>query len=365
MTAPTSRKPETAPKTAVPKPAVPETAVPETAVPVLPPGTRRRFVTLPGGRREPLAIFLARIALPAILVLMVIVFSVLRPETFATIENLKTILNLQAVLVILSLGLLLPLIVGEIDLSVAANLGFGLILVTGLTSQQGLPLLPAGLLAIAGCTVVGWLNGLMVTRLGMPSLIATLAMSTLLLGVVSAYTGGGVFYDNIPPALLSIGQGQLFGIPLPIFYALGIALIVWYVLSATPQGRYLYAIGGSREAARLSGVPVRRLTVIAFAGAGLLAGIGGVVQAGILGSGSPTVGPPYLLPVFAAVFLGATAIQPGVFNVWGTIIAVITLQVGTTGLALLGAPFWIEPIFTGVALIIAVASARFLRGEAL
>ena len=112
-------------------------------------------------------------------------------------------------------------------------------------------------------------------------------------------------------------------------------------------------------------MPVRRLTVVAFACAGLLAGIGGVVQAGILGSGSPTVGPPYLLPVFAAVFLGATAIQPGVFNVWGTIIAVITLQVGTTGLALLGAPFWIEPIFTGLALIIAVASARFLRGEAL
>ena len=331
----------------------------------LPQGQRRRLVTLPGGRREPLAIFLARIALPAILVLMVIVFSILRPDTFFTIENLKTILNLQAVLVILSLGLLLPLIVGEIDLSVAANLGFGLILVTGLTSQQRLPLIAAVALAVAGCTIVGWLNGIMVTRLGMPSLIATLAMSTLLLGVVSAYTDGGVFYDNIPEALLSIGQGQLLGIPLPIIYAIVIALVTWYLLSSTPVGRFLYAIGGSREAARLSGVPVRRLTVLAFAGAGLLAGIGGVVQAGILGSGSPTVGPPYLLPVFAAVFLGATAIQPGVFNVWGTIIAVVTLQVGTTGLALLGAPFWIEPIFTGLALIIAVASARFLRGEAL
>jgi ribose transport system permease protein len=329
------------------------------------PVSGRRLITLPGGRSEPLAIFLARIALPTILILMVIIFSVLRPETFFTLENLKTVLNLQSVLVILSLGLLLPLIVGEIDLSVAANLGFGLIVVTGLTSQQGLPLPVAVLLAVAGCTIVGWLNGVMVTRLGMPSLIATLAMSTILLGVVSAYTGGGVFYDNIPAALITIGQGQLFGVPLPIVYALLIALIIWYVLSSTPQGRFLYAIGGSREAARLSGVPVRRLTLLAFAGAGLLAGIAGVVQAGILGSGSPTVGPPYLLPVFAAVFLGATAIQPGVFNVWGTIIAVVTLQVGTTGLALLGAPFWIEPIFTGVALIIAVASARFLRGEAL
>jgi ribose transport system permease protein len=334
-------------------------------VTTVPPGRERRMVNLPGGRKEPLAIFLARIALPVILVLFIVVFSVLRPETFFTVENLKTVLNLQAVLAILALGLLFPLIIGEIDLSVAANLGLGLILVTGLTSQQGLGLVPAVILSVVGCTLVGVVNGLMVTRLQINSLIATLAMSTILTGAVAAYTDGGVFYDGIPQGLISIGQGQLFGIPLPILYALGIALVVWYLLSSTPVGRFLYAIGGSREAARLSGIPVRRLTLLAFAAAGLLAGIAGVVQAGILGSGSPTVGPPFLLPVFAAVFLGATAIQPGVFNVWGTIIAVITLQVGTTGLALLGAPFWIEPIFTGVALIIAVTAARFLRGEAL
>jgi ribose transport system permease protein len=341
------------------------TSTDSTAVVTQPTGRERRIVRLPGGRSEPLAIFLARIALPVILVLLVVIFSVLRPATFFTVENLKTILNLQSVLGVLSLGLLLPLIIGEIDLSVASNLGMGLILVTGLTSQQGLGLLPAIALALVGCTVVGLVNGLMVTRLQINSLIATLAMSTILTGLVSAYTNGGVFYDHIPPGLLRIGQGHLVGIPLPIVYALVIALVVWYLLSSTPLGRFLYAIGGSREAARLSGVPVRRLTLFAFAGAGLLAGTAGVVQAGILGSGTPTVGPPFLLPVFAAVFLGATAIQPGVFNVLGTIIAVVTLQVGTTGLALLGAPFWIEPIFTGVALIIAVASARFLRGEAL
>jgi ribose transport system permease protein len=336
-----------------------------TSVPTLPPGSERRMIRLPGGRSEPLAIFLARIALPVILVLLIVVFSILRPDTFFTVENFKTILNLQAVLGILSLGLLLPLIIGEIDLSVAANLGLGVILVTGLTSKQGLGLVPAVVLAVLGCTVVGLINGLMVTRLQINSLIATLAMSTILTGLVAAYTNGGVFYNNIPPGLIKIGQGELFGMPLPIIYALIIAVAVWYILSSTPLGRFLYAIGGSKDAARLSGVPVRRLTMLAFAGAGLLAGVAGVVQAGILGSGSPTVGPPFLLPVFAAVFLGATAIQPGVFNVWGTVIAVVTLQVGTTGLALLGAPFWIEPIFTGVALIIAVASARFLRGEAL
>jgi ribose transport system permease protein len=108
---------------------------------------------------------------------------------------------------------------------------------------------------------------------------------------------------------------------------------------------------------------VKNVTLLAFAGAGFLAGIAGIVQAGILGSGNPTVGSPFLLPAYAAAFLGATAVQPGVFNVWGTVIAVITVQVGTTGLVLMGAPFWIEPVFQGSALLIAVIAARWLKGE--
>ncbi|GGO08673.1 sugar ABC transporter permease [Microbispora rosea subsp. aerata] len=320
---------------------------------------------LPGGRREPLALFMARVALPLLLLVLLVVFSLLRPATFFTLDNLGTVLTLQAVLGVLALGLLLPLIVGELDLSVAANLGLGVILVTGLTSQQRLPLVAAVVVAAVVCTLVGVVNGLLVTKVGINSFIVTIGMSTVIGGLISAYTQGNVFYDGIPPALVTIGQGRLLGVPLPVVYAVVLALAVWYVLSHTPVGRYLYAIGGSREAARLSGVPVRGLTLAAFAGAGLLAGVAGIVQAGILGSGNPTVGPPLLLPAYAAAFLGATAIQPGVFNVWGTIIAVVTIQVGTTGLALVGAPFWIEPVFTGLALIVAVATARYLRGEAL
>lgn len=318
-----------------------------------------------GDRSEPLPIFLARIALPVILVVLLITFSVLKPNTFPTVNNIRTVLNLQAVLGILALGLMLPLIVGELDLSIAQNLGLGLILTTGLCSQQGLPLVVAIVIAISVCTAVGLINGLLVTRLQINSLITTLGMSTILAGVIGAYTGGNVFYENIPAELIQIGKGRLWEIPLPVVYALVLAVVMWYVLSSTPIGRYLYAIGGNPDAARLSGVPVRRLTVAAFAGAGLFAGIGGVVQASILGSGNPTVGPPLLLPAFAAAYLGATAIIPGVFNVWGMIIAVITVQVGVTGLAQMGAEFWVEPIFTGLALLIAVAAARFLRGEKL
>lgn len=248
--------------------------------------------------REPRSMLFARIALPLLLVLLIVVFSILAPSTFATIANLKTVLNLQAVLTILSIGLLLPLIVGELDLSVAANLGLGLILVTGLTSQQGIPVVLAIVLAIAACTAVGLVNGLLVTTVGINSFIVTIGMSTVLTGVIGAYTLGNVFYENIPAELSALGQGNLFGIPLPVVYAAVIALIVAYVLTMTPVGRFLHAIGGSKDAARLSGIPVRRLTIGAFAGAGALAGIAGVVQAGILGSGNPTVGPPFLLPAF-------------------------------------------------------------------
>ncbi|MFS4091088.1 ABC transporter permease [Streptomyces sp. AF1A] len=322
---------------------------------------RPRSLRLPGGRSEPLSDFLTRVTLLGLLGLLVVLFSLLRPDTFATWGNAKTVLDLQAVLTILAIGLLLPLIVGELDLSVAANLGVGLILVTGLTSKQHLSLPLAALLAVLACTLVGAVNGLLITRLGINSFITTIGMSTVLTGVLGAYTNGNVFYEGIPSSLTKLGQGDLLGVPLPVVYAAALGVVVWYVLQWTPLGRYLYAIGGSPDAARLSGVPVRRLTLLAFTGAGLLAGVAGLVQAAVLGSGNPTVGPPMLLPAYAAVFLGATAIQPGLFNVWGTVIAVITLQVGTTGLSLLGAPFWIEPIFNGAALVLAVAATRLLR----
>jgi ribose transport system permease protein len=336
---------------------------PIAAVQLDPADHARRTVLLPGGRREPLSIFAARIALPVILLIFIVVFSALRPDTFFTSANLTTTLALQAVLAILCLSLLLPLIVGELDLSVAANLGLAVVLVTGLTSQDGWPLPFAIGVALAVSALIGLVNGVLIARVGVNAFVVTIAMSALVTGAIGGYTQGNVFYENIPQGLVDLGRGDLLGIPKPVVYAAVIAITLWYVLSSTPLGRYLYAIGGSKDAAALSGVPVKRLTVLAFVGAGLLAGVAGVVQAGILGSGNPTVGPPFLLPAYAAVFLGATAIQPGVFNVWGTVIAVLTVQVGTTGLVQLGAPFWIQPIFEGAALLIAVIVSRWLKRE--
>jgi ribose transport system permease protein len=313
--------------------------------------------------RRPPTLIAARFALPFILVALVILFSLLRPETFATASNFKTILTQNSVLAVLAIGAMLPLVAGQFDLSVGAVLGAGLILVTGLTSKSGLPMGVALVIAIAGCLVVGIVNGFLVAMVGINAFVATLATGTLLGGLELWYTNGNVIEQGIPTSLTDLGQSHLAGIQLPIIYALVIAVLAGYVLRMTPVGRYLYAVGGSREAARLSGLNVKRLTLSTFVFSSLLAGVAGITLAAQLGSGNPTSGPPYLLPAFAACFLGSTAIRPGTFNVTGTVCAVLTIATGTTGLELLGVPFYIEPIFSGAVLILAAVATRYLQRE--
>ena len=311
----------------------------------------------------PRSVAAARWALPVILLLFVGLFSALRPDTFATTGNFTTILSQEAVLVLLALGAMLPLVVGEFDLSVGANLGVAATLVAAMTGNHGLPTELGIAIALAASTGVGLVNGLFVARVGINAFVATLAMGSLLSGLVLWGTNGNVINRNIPEALTDLGLNDLLGIPMPFVYVIVVALIIGYVLRYTPAGRYLYAVGGSKEAARLSGLNVTRLTIAAFVSAGLLAGLAGVLLTAKLGSANPTTGPDFLLPAFAACFLGATAIRPGTFNVTGTVVAVLTLAVGTTGLQLLGVPFYIEPIFAGVVLLLAALATRYLRKE--
>lgn len=314
-------------------------------------------------RDKPLSVRLAPWALPFILLAIVAVFSILRPESYFTDANFKTIAVTQAVLVILAIAALIPLIAGEFDVSVGANLGLGGVLGAGLAAKSGLPGGLAIVLALTVCTTIGFVNGLLVAVAGINSFIATLGMSTLLYGAVLWYTDGQVIFAGLPEPLLKIGEESLLGIALPVWIMAVVVLIVWYVTQHTPLGRYWHALGGSREAARLSGLNVRGLTILAFMSAGFLAGLAGLVQAGELGAGNPTLGPNFLLPALAAVFLGATAIKIGSFNVWGTIVAVYLLAAGVTGLVQVGVASYIEPIFNGLALILGVGLVRLLRKE--
>ncbi|MFC3323668.1 ABC transporter permease [Mesorhizobium cantuariense] len=304
-------------------------------------------------------------ALPAILLILVVIFSVLNPTTFPSLLTLNTLLRTESVAAILAIALIFPLVVGEFDLSVGANLGLGAILVTGLTSQGILTIWPAIVAAIAMCGLVGAINGVLVARIGINAMVATLGMSVIVTGSVLWYTQGNVFFDNIPIQLTDLADNSLLGVPMPAVFLAIVAFCAWYVLEQTPFGRYLHAVGSSKDAAALSGLNIRNLIFSSFLISGLLAGFSGVLQAAALGSGNPNVGPAFLLPAFSAAFLGATAIKIGTFNVLGTIVAVFTVAVGITGLQLMGVAFFVTPIFQGVALIAAVTAARFLRRQEL
>jgi ribose transport system permease protein len=319
----------------------------------------------PDPRRRAVIRTLAELALPAILIALLIGFSLARPEVFPTVANIRGILLVQSVLAILAIGVMFPLIVGHFDLSIGGNLGLGAILVTGLPSLQGLELLPSIVIALIACTLVGLLNGILVMVVKLNSFISTLAVGLILAGLTDWYTGSQILFQGIPTELPQFGKDRLFEIPFPVLLVVVVTLVAWFFLKYTPAGRYLYAIGGSPEAARLSGVRVTRLGIGAFVISGFLAGVAGVLESAVIGTGNPTVGASFLLPAFAAVFLGATTIRVGQFNPIGTIIAVLTIAVGVAGLQLVGLPFYIEPIFNGCILIIAVLATRMLRRNSL
>jgi ribose transport system permease protein len=303
----------------------------------------------------------ARFALLVLLGLVIVLFSVLEPDAYFTVNNLRTIALTQAVLGVLAIATMLPLITGNFDVSVAANLGVGGVLVTGLTTKSGLPALLAIPVVIAICAGISLFNGVLVAKGRMNPFIVTLGVSTILSGAVVWYADGQILYKDFPPLVHDIGSGNVLGLPYPVLIVIVVCLVFWYLLEHTPLGRYMYAVGSSADAARLSGLNVTRLTLVTFALSGALCGVAGIMQAGELGAGDPTVGPHFLLPAFASVFLGAACIKLGSFNVLGTMIAICFLAAGVTGLVLVGVSSYVQPIFEGTALIVGVGLVRFLR----
>lgn len=303
--------------------------------------------------------FLYRYAIVLVLVLMVVVFSVLRPATFFTMGNLTTIANSEAVLLILALGLTLPLAVGEFDLSVAAGLGFGAVLTGYLAGTRHWPLLATVAVVLLVGVVVGLINGLFVVHFGVNAFIVTLGTGTVLTGLTLAVSGGQIL-NGIPDTLVSFTTHTVFGFAVPVYLALLLALLLWYVYEHTPLGRYLTFVGIGREVARLAGLPVNALRWGAFVVASFIGAGCGLLASGQLGAADPSAGAAYLLPAFAAAFLGTTTIRPGRFNSWGTVVALALLVTGVTGLQLLGAASWVEQVFNGGALVLAVTFAQLV-----
>jgi ribose transport system permease protein len=296
-------------------------------------------------------------------IVVIIVFSFLAPSTFPTINNVKTILNEQAVTALLAVGLVVPLAAGVYDLSIVYSMNLAAIFVAWLLVHTGLPLGITCVLAIASALVCGVINGVVVVLFKVDSFIGTLATGSVFLALVDLITNQ--LDISIPQhdvhQFEQLTSSSVGGVTLPVFYLLVVALIVWYTLEYTPTGRYFYATGSGRDAAALAGIRTGRLRFIALLISAGVAGITGIVVASRVGIASDTLGAPYLLPVFAGVFLGATQIKAGRFNVWGALIGVYLLATATQGFTLVSAPVWVSELFNGVVLIVAVAIAGLQR----
>lgn len=297
-------------------------------------------------------------------VALVIIFSIWAPNTFPTWATVQQILSENAMTGLVALSIVIPLAAGVFDLSIGYALGLCNVLCAWLIVHAHIAVGPAILMTFLAALIIGLVNALIVVVAKIDSFIATLATGSLLLAGITVISGQeqivspalstGFFYD--------IANTSLGGISISALYMLIAAAVIWWILERTVAGRWIYATGFSQDAARLAGVPTRTLRFVALlVSAGLAGGITGIAVTSQIGAGDTTVGPPYLLSAFAAAFLGATQLRRGRFNAWGTVIAILLLGTGQTGLSLATTAPWAPSVFTGVVLIIALAVTRAER----
>src|SRR6266508_1104387 len=296
--------------------------------------------------------------LAILLVGLIVVFSLLKRDTFLTAFTFQSMVNSRSINAMVALAVMIPLAANHFDLSVASILGIAQVLANGLVTQQGLPWPIAATLCILLGALVGLINGILVTRAKINSFIAPLGTGTLLLGLNQWYTGGMQVVGLLPTNFVAL-SGKIAGVPAPILYVIVIGIVLWVVFDYLPVGRFLYVIGDSPRAAELTGISTARYVTLAFVASGTLAAFARVVLQAQLQLGQSTVRQKLLLPAFTGALLGATAIRPGRPNVWGTVLAVAVLAVAVAGLTQLGAPFFVENLFNGAMLILAVGLAGY------
>lgn len=306
---------------------------------------------------------LERFGLVIVWLAVIALFGALRPETFLTWSNFSSIFGSEAVLVIITLGLIVPLTAGDFDLSIAQTLTFTSMLTAILSARMGVPIGYAIPIALAAGAIVGLINGAITLYFRVHSLIVTLGVGTFLHGITlwmsDSQTISGVSRVLMQYVIIQ----RIFGIPVSFYYAIVLAALVWYVLSYTAFGQQLLFTGRGREVGRLTGVAVGRVRMTAFVVSGMMGAFAGVLYTGTTGSANPTSGTTLLLPAFAAAFLGATCIKPGRFNAWGSVIAVYFLVTGINGLSVLGFRTFVHDLFYGGALVVAVMVSQLVSGR--
>jgi ribose transport system permease protein len=320
--------------------------------------------SLDGEAVSPLQRFVRAIpvyGLVMLLVLLALLFSVMLPDTFPTLFNLRSILADKSVIALLALAATIPMVTGKIDLTVGYGIVLWHILAISLQTKFGVPWPLTVLIVIACGALFGVLNGLLVEMVQIDSFIATLGTGTVIYAVALWHSGGRQVIGELPDGFIAIAGGNLLGLPIGAFYVLAVAVALWLVTEFTPLGRALYVIGANPKAAQLNGISVRRHVMGAFIASGALSGFAGVMLASRLQIGQASVGLEFLLPALVGAFLGSTTIRPGRVNVWGTLVGVGILAIGISGIQQFGGAFYVEPLFNGLTLLVSIGIAGWAQ----
>lgn len=295
------------------------------------------------------------------LVVLIVFFFAMRPDVFLTFTNVRNILYQVSILAIIAAAQTVVMVVGDFDLSVGATSSLSGA-VAGAMMIGEFPVWLAILMAAIVGLLVGLINGVLIAYLNLSAFVATLATMTSVVGVAYLVTAGTTLF-NFPDSFNALGQGKLFNVPMPVYFAVIIAVITWAVLRYTTLGRSWHAIGGNVEVSRLSGVNVRRARLIAFTVAGLVAGVGGILLSARLGSASAVQGSDNMMFSVAAVFLGMTVIRSGMANLTGTMVGVAIIGVMSNGLNILGVNSYVQQVVTGIIIILAVTLSSLKTRE--
>ncbi|WP_321301808.1 ABC transporter permease [uncultured Sphaerochaeta sp.] len=284
--------------------------------------------------------------------LLLIVFSSLRPDVFPSGRNLKNIIEQVATLAIVASGVTVVMITGDFDLSVGAIASL-VGVVAALLMKSGVGTVVSISLALLLGTSAGLLNGVLIAYGGLSAFVGTLATMTAYGGVALLISKGTTIFA-LPENFRALGQGSIGFLPISVLIMAITVLVVYFLLEQTTYGRRLYAIGGNEEASFLSGIRTRQVRLIAFGVSGFFASLGGIVLTSRLFSAHPQAGSPFMLNAAAAVFLGMTSFREGEANILGTLLGVFIIGVMGNGLNILGINTYVQSILTGAIIIFAV-----------
>lgn len=272
-------------------------------------------------------------------------------DAFLTVSNLLNVLRQASLLFLIGSGLTLVILTAGLDLSVGANLGLSACLAAAAIESTGSITLGIGA-GLASGIAIGILNGLMVTLLGLPPFIASYGMLWMVYGINYWYMAGSTIY-GFPPGFRELGSGYLLGVPIPVYLMAACMVVGGAFTRYTTYGHEIYAIGANREAARLSGVPVRSRLVLVYVLSGAMAGVSSIVYLARLNSAEAGIGEPLLLPAIAAVLIGGTSLFGGVGSLSGTLVGAVILTLALNGMNLLTIDSNWQPLVTGVIVLLA------------